>query len=58
MAKVDIDSDLELELFKGIRILEGENLKTKKYDDRKMVTIIMNYIKKLVDDKEGDSDEV
>ncbi len=58
MAKRDIDSDLELELFKGIRILEGENLKTKKYDDRKMVTIIMNYIKKLVDEKEGDSDEV
>lgn len=58
MAKNELDNELERDLFMKIRVLEGENLKTKKYDDRKMVNTIMNLIKKNVDAKEGADNEI
>lgn len=58
MERNEINEDVERELFAYIRMLEGENLKTKKYDDRKMVSKIMSYIKQVVDKQEGDSDEI
>lgn len=53
MANNEINNELENEMFKIIRMFETENLKTKKYDDRQAVKMIMNYIKKTVDKKEG-----
>lgn len=55
MATEKIDNDKEHELFANIRIMENENLKTKKYSDTEMVRRIMKYIKKVVDrDEEED----
>ena len=48
----EINDDLEKELFINIRLMEGENLKTKKYSDREMVNRLMKYIQKIVDKNE------
>jgi len=46
MEKNDINQEILNEMFLEIRLIEGENLKTGKYDDKTMVKLICNIIQK------------
>lgn len=45
------DPDLVYEMYNKIRKFESANLRTQKYDDKKVVNKIVNYIDKTVDER-------
>lgn len=52
MEKDDINQDKLNPMFRDIRILEGENLKTQKYNDASMVKKIVYIIQKYAREEE------
>lgn len=50
MERIKIDEKKRALMYGEIRVLEAENLKTGKYDDKTMVKLISNIIKKYVED--------
>lgn len=43
-----IDNDMLVVMFKAIRKIEDENIKTQKYDNKKMISLIERFIDKKV----------
>lgn len=56
MANKELDKKLLRDMFVSIRSAEIKNIKTQKNDDKKMVSLIENYITKKVG-KEMSEDE-
>lgn len=56
MANNELDSTMLREMFNSIRSAEIKNVKVQKYDDKKMVTLISDYIVKKVE-KEGKDED-
>ncbi len=54
MASTNIDPKLAEELFREIRILEVKNARTRRYDDKDMVRIINDRIKKRIKENLGE----
>lgn len=50
MERTEIDEKKRTLMYGEIRLLEAENLKTGKYDDKTMVKQICNIIKKYAED--------
>lgn len=48
MENKKINNDTLKIMFKSIRKAEDENIKTQKYDNKKMIKMIENYIEKKV----------
>ena len=48
MENKPLDNDMLRVMFKSIRKAEDENIKTQKYDNKKMVKMIEKYIDKKV----------
>lgn len=48
MENKGINNDMLRVMFKSIRKVEDENIKTQKYDNKKMIKMIENYIDKKV----------
>lgn len=58
MSKTNIDMEKLNELFQHIRMYEGENLRTNKYDDEKMIKIIEKEIRRIVEKEEKQEYEI
>lgn len=52
MSKYDVDQSLLEELFLKVRIIEGQNLKSGKYDDKQIRKMIMKEIEIAVEKEE------
>lgn len=48
MENKKINNDMRRVMFKSIRKAEDENIKTQKYDNKKMIKMIESYIEKKV----------
>lgn len=55
--KPKINEDVLNNIYLDIRLMEGENLRTKKYSDSQMVTKIIKCIRKNVDEYDKNNSE-
>ena len=56
MANKELDAKLMREMFNSIRSAEIKNVKIQKHDDKKMVTIITDYVVRKVKEEGSNED--